>query len=136
LVVAGVGATALWLRTKPSGPLRENPAVAEKAPETALQIVPDNKADFLQRVGQSVLVEGRIERAGVNKTGTIRFLNFAGTHRGDLALVFFLKDAPAEFTPERLAGFVGKTVRVRGQISAFEGTPQLVVSSLSQLETL
>ncbi|MFZ4683939.1 MAG: serine/threonine-protein kinase [Terrimicrobiaceae bacterium] len=133
LVVAGAGASVFFLRNKPPS---EKPAVVEKAKETALPILPDNKADFLQRVGQSVLVEGRIERAGVNKTGTIRFLNFAGTHRGDLTLVFFVKDAPAEFTPDRLSGYIGKTVRVRGQISTFEGAPQLVVSSLSQLETL
>jgi len=136
LLVAGLGAAAFFLSPEPATPTAKKPDVVAPLKENVLSIVPENKADFLQRVGQSVLVQGSIERAGVNKTGTIRFLNFTGSHRGDLTLVFFLKDAPAEFTAERLSGYIGKTVRVRGQVSAYEGTPQLVVNSFDQIETL
>jgi DNA/RNA endonuclease YhcR with UshA esterase domain len=90
----------------------------------------------LAQVGKKVEVEGRIARDGVSKTGAIRFLNFEGTQRGDLTLVFFVKTNPEGYTQENLAAYIGKTVRVHGQVSLFEGAPQIVVNSFSQIEEL
>lgn len=86
--------------------------------------------------GKAVTVEGEIERTGVNKAGTIRFLNFMGTKRGGLTLVFFSERAPQDFTEERLSTYIGKKIRVRGTVSVYDGTPQIAIDSFSQIEVL
>jgi hypothetical protein len=97
---------------------------------------PKDSDAVLAQVGKKVEVEGRIERDGVSKTGAIRFLNFAGTKRGDLTLVFFVKANPEGYSKEALSAYIGKNVRVRGQVSLFEGSPQIVINSFSQIEEL
>ena len=65
-----------WLAGMMARPGEDRPAsaaVVEKAQETALQIGPDNRADFFQRVGQSVLVGGRIEGVGAIKPARFGF---------------------------------------------------------------
>jgi DNA/RNA endonuclease YhcR with UshA esterase domain len=93
-------------------------------------------AALIAQVGKPVVVEGEIERTGVNTAGTIRFLNFLGTHRGDLTLVFFAERAPADFTEDRIARYIGKKVRVNGMVTVYDGTPQIAIDSFSQIETL
>lgn len=143
-VVVAAGAFLVWFLHKPgTGPEATVPSPtapaspsspADAAPASVLN--PNDKTALLAQLGREVVVEGRLEREGVNKSGTIRFLNFAGTQRGDLTLVFFVKDAPADFTEARLTGYVGRSVRVRGTVSAYEGTPQIVIRSFDQIEIL
>lgn len=113
----------------PSTPAPSVPSAADSA-----RLTPEDKSAILASVGKKVEVEGVIGRDGVSKTGAIRFLNFANTQRGDLTLVFFVKDNPQGYTKEALATYIGKTVRVQGQVSLFEGTPQIVITSFSQIE--
>jgi tRNA A-37 threonylcarbamoyl transferase component Bud32 len=108
------------------------PAAAATGPTVAVT----DTAALLAQEGKRVVVEGEIERTGVNKAGTVRYLNFLGTRRGDLTLVFFTERASQEFTEERLSGFVGKTIRVNGTVRVYEGTPQIEIDSFSQIEML
>lgn len=78
-------------------------------------------------------MNGTISRAGENKSGTIRFLNFQGTHKGDLSLVFFRSDWK-EFDDTMFESYIGKRVRVTGRVSVFEGNPQLVIARESQIQ--
>jgi tRNA A-37 threonylcarbamoyl transferase component Bud32 len=113
----------------------EKPSVPPAAAaETSVPVT--DTAAFLAKDGKSVTVEGEIERTGVNKAGTIRFLNFLGTKRGGLTLVFFAERAPADFTEERLSSYIGKKIRVNGTVSVYDGTPQITVDSFAQIETL
>ncbi len=112
------------------------PPAPPAAPAEPLRLSPADSAAMLAQVGKKIEVEGRIARDGVSKSGAIRFLNFDGAQRGDLTLVFFVKANPEGYTKENLAEYIGKTVRVRGQVSLFEGTPQIVIGSLSQIEVL
>lgn len=109
---------------------------APKPAGGAARLNPADSAAVLALVGKQVEVEGRIGRDGVSKTGAIRFLNFEGTKRGDLTLVFFVKANPEGYTKEGLSTYIGKTVRVRGQVSLFEGAPQIVINSFSQIDEL
>lgn len=111
-------------------------AMTPKAPGGNGPLNPADTAAVLALVGKQVEVEGRIARDGVSKTGAIRFLNFEGTKRGDLTLVFFVKANPEGYTRDGLAAYIGKNVRVKGQISLFEGSPQIVINSFSQIEEL
>lgn len=117
---------------KPAKP----PAVATPAVSAVPAVPVTDTAALIAQVGKPVVVEGEIERTGVNKAGTIRFLNFLGTRRGDLTLVFFAERAPAEFTEDRIASYIGKKVRVNGMVTVYDGTPQITIDSFSQIETL
>jgi len=94
---------------------------------------PGDRADFLARVGKPLTIEGVIGRMGENKPGTIRYLNFEGGQRGDLALVFFLKNGNPAFSAERLGEFVGRRVRVFGTVTEFQGSPQIEIADLHQI---
>lgn len=136
-----VGAFLLGKKETPAKPVAAAPVSAatpapQAEPPTPLRLSPADSAAVLGQVGKKIEVEGRIARDGVSKSGAIRFLNFEGAQRGDLTLVFFVKANPEGYTKENLAEYIGKTVRVRGQVSLFEGTPQIVIGSLSQIETL
>jgi hypothetical protein len=141
-LAVAVAAAAFFLAGKkeapPAAPVAASPATAPSAatPAEPGRLSPSDTEAVLARVGKKVEIEGRIARDGVSKTGAIRFLNFEGTQRGDLTLVFFVKANPQGYTQEKLAAYIGKTVRVRGQVSLFEGDPQIVIGSLSQIEEL
>jgi tRNA A-37 threonylcarbamoyl transferase component Bud32 len=117
--------------SKPASKPVEAPAAAAV---TAIPVT--DTAAFIAKDGKAVTVEGEIERTGVNKAGTIRFLNFKDTKRGDLTLVFFSERAPQDFTEERLSEYIGKKIRVNGTVSVYDGTPQISVDSFAQIETL
>ncbi|CAN5598259.1 hypothetical protein BH09VER1_BH09VER1_20290 [soil metagenome] len=119
-------------------PVAAQPKPAEKTPDKTTTTVfsPIDKAALVAQSGKQVVVEGEIQRQGVTKTGSVRFLNFAGTQRGDLSLVFFTKGGPEDVTEPHLNEFIGKKVRVSGEISLYNGEPQLVIKSFSQIQSL
>lgn len=102
--------------------------------ETA-RIAAHEKTAFLAREGKPVVVEGVIERVSADKGGGFRRLIFEGTVEGDLTLVFFSTESPAELM-RQLSDYVGRKVRVTGKVIVQEGAPQIFVDSFSQLETL
>jgi hypothetical protein len=127
-----LAAVAFYFR--PTAQVEAEPkAPIPEAKAEMVKIAPGDTAAFLKNVGKTVEVEGRIVRSGVNRSETVRYLNFADSSRRDVALVFFIKDAPADFTQERLSEYVGKDVRVTGLVTIYDGTPQVVISNLSQL---
>ncbi len=155
LLVAGIVMAAVavfWMAQKPrpvlgaAPPAGEPPAAAPVAPVApvvaatieapAVAILPEDRPAFLARNGQEVTVEGLIERVGINKKGTIHYLNFEGTHPGDISLVFFIKDAPGLFTEEGLSRYIGRRLRATGRVSLYDGNPQIIIKSLDQLQTL
>jgi len=115
----------------------DKPAVGEPNSATATSDVPvfapTPKSDHLANVGREVIVEGIINRAGESRSGEVLYLNFNGTSRGDLSLVFFRRPGETEFTTENLARFVGKSIRVQGVISEYKGDPQMQIASLDQI---
>lgn len=112
------------------------PTAAAATPAAAPSVSVTDTAALIALAGKPVTVEGDIERTGVNKAGTIRFLNFMGTKRGDVTLVFFTERAPDEFTEEKLSAYIGKKVRVNGVVTVYQGTPQISIDSFSQIQTL
>jgi hypothetical protein len=91
---------------------------------------------LVAQANKPVVVEGEIQRQGVTKTGSVRFLNFAGTQRGDLSLVFFTKGGTEDVSEQHLNQYIGKKVRVSGEISLYNGEPQIVIKSFSQIQSL
>ncbi len=119
-------------------PVAAQPKPAEAVPTKPTPTVfsPTDKAGLIAQANKPVVVEGEIQRQGVTKTGSVRFLNFAGTQRGDLSLVFFTKGGAEDVSEAHLNQYIGKKVRVSGEITLYNGEPQLVIKSFSQIQSL
>jgi len=84
-------------------------------------------------VGKEVVVEGVVKRAGKGPNDGIRFLNFDGaTRTGFVAAIF--SGAFAGMDP--IEDYVGKTVRVRGDLEAFNEQVQIRVNDAAQIEVV
>jgi len=139
IIVAAVALAggSFWFVTSKRGTGAQVPAQAASVPPvTQKTMLPTDRAELLTQVGKRVAVEGRIERQGENKAGTIRFLNFAGATRSDLTLVFFVNRGGESFSPERLKSMVGQRVRVEGVVSEFQSNPQIEIDRLDQITVL
>ena len=113
---------------KPEEPAKPAEPAADKvfAP-TALEELKPMK-------GKKVIIEGPIVVQGENKSGSIRYLNFTAKFRESVSLTFFTSGADNKFTKEKLAEYVGKKVRVTGELGEFNGSLQIKVTSLDQLK--
>ena len=84
--------------------------------------------------GKVVTVEGPIVVQGENKGGTVRYLNFTTNFRQSVSLTFFASAGDGEFTKEKLAEFVGKKIRVNGELTEYNGSLQIKMTSLDQIK--
>lgn len=112
-----------------SNPLRPAPQPA-RAEEGVLE--PHDLTQFQQKMGQEVTLVGQVMLTGENKTGTVRYLNFDQDYKKAVALVFFLNQIEAPI--EKLQTYVGKEVRVTGEVGEHKGTYQIVIKDWSQIE--
>jgi len=85
---------------------------------------------------ETVTVEGKIERQGESKNGTVRFLDFKKDYREGFVLVFFTWKGDGKFTKEKLADYLGKKVRATGKLTEYGSTMQIEVESLDQLKVV
>ena len=86
--------------------------------------------------GRKIVLEGKIATSGANKTDSIRYLNFTKNFRESVSLVFFANSGGGAFTKEKLAEFVGKTVRVGGTLTEYNNALQIRVDSLDQVKVV
>jgi DNA/RNA endonuclease YhcR with UshA esterase domain len=86
-----------------------------------------------EKIGQVVAVEGIVVKAGENRTGTIRYLNFTQNYKESISLVFFASKAPEEFTKEKLEAWLNKKVRATGKVSEFNGQLQITIEKWDQV---
>ena len=133
VVLAALAAVGIvYLKSRPDAQTVSPPPVPSASPaEEPGTIEAGSRDQILALLGKPVVVEGTISRAGVNKTGTIRFLNFQGGSRGDLALVFFAGEG--DFSAAQLEAYVGKRVRVSGIVTAYQGNPQIEIRNWAQI---
>ncbi len=89
---------------------------------------------LLRAVGTEIEVHGVVSRVG--SSASMAFVNFAGCARGDFVVVARLKAfrAPKNAPPiPWLEEFIGKTVRVKGEIATYQGAPQIVLTNPEQI---
>lgn len=113
---------------KPAEPEKPAEIVAEKV------FAPTALDELKPLKGKKVIIEGPIVVQGENKTGTIRYLNFTTNYRLSVSLAFFTSATETPFTKEKLAEFVGKKVRVTGELGEFNGSLQIKIAALDQLK--
>lgn len=99
--------------------------------DEGLPVVSWEEADSV--VGRTALVVGRVVRVG--HTRRVHFLNFDSRRRDVFSVVVF-DDALNKFQPSLEALYENKIIRVRGQVSRYRDTPQIVVSSPAQISVL
>lgn len=114
----------------------EKQAVEEPVKETESNVDPLDLNQLHKKNGAVVIVEGTLMDYGENRTGTLRYLNFSESYRNSLALVFPVKGNEENFSKEKLETYVGKKVRVKGELSEFQGRPQMVIESDQTIEIL
>ncbi len=84
-------------------------------------------------INQFVTVEGTIVRT--HNSGKACFLNFHPDYRRYLSLVIFASDFPRfPASPEKY--YLNKKVRVKGRIKLYQGRPEIILSSPSQIVIL
>ena len=83
-------------------------------------------------------MQGRVAKAYVARSGKVARIEFAGVGRDGFAAVYFpggdLFRAVAAKFGEGGADLVGKTVRVTGPVTTYQGGPQVIVTSPDQIE--
>ncbi|NOZ49758.1 MAG: hypothetical protein GXP37_06870 [Chloroflexi bacterium] len=84
-------------------------------------------------VGAEVTVEGVIVRT--YDSGKVTFLNFSDDYRNTLTLVIFAANYKRYPDPPA-SSFLHHTVRVRGTVKLYEGAPEIVIESPSQIEII
>ena len=83
-------------------------------------------------IGKTKTVEGTIVRTYRSSTSTI-FLNFHDPYQGYFYAVIFASDLKSfRFKPEEF--YRGKEVRISGLIKLYQGSPEIIVESPSQIE--
>lgn len=92
------------------------------------------------KIGQRVTVSGMITRFGRTRDGSRLFLNFSNDFFRTLSLVFVVSRSP-EFTQQNVEAFVGKRVRVSGEVLGYQPPSgglrlQMELGSLSELEVI
>ena len=63
-------------------------------------------------------------------------MNFTDNFRLSVSLTFFANAGDGKFTKEKLAEFVGKKVRVTGELTEFNGMLQIKMTSIEQLKVV
>jgi DNA/RNA endonuclease YhcR with UshA esterase domain len=107
-------------------------ATAAETPEEP--VVSATDASMLaDHVGKMVLVEGVVKRAGRGPSDGVRFLNFDGSGRtGFVAAIF-----PSAYSGiDPVEDYVGKTVRVSGELETYKEKLQIKVTDAAQIQVV
>ena len=86
--------------------------------------------DAAKYYGQVQTVEGTIVLT--KNTGRVCFLNFSENWRVDFTAVIFASDF-AKFPPNPESYYKGRRVRVTGKIQEYQGKPEIILNSQSQI---
>jgi DNA/RNA endonuclease YhcR with UshA esterase domain len=94
-----------------------------------------NVVSYLQAAnyaGQSKIVEGKIVRTYASSKGTV-FLDFHDPYQGYFQVTIFASDVK-NFPFSPVSFYLNKEVRVTGTIEMYQGAPEIIVHSPSQIE--
>jgi RecG-like helicase len=131
--IIGAGARA---EEKPATTASPTQPAALPAPAEGKVFSPTELEALKVAKGQKIVLQGKVSATGENRSGSIRYLNFTQNFRESVSLVFFAKDGGGTFTKEKLAAFVGKTVRVNGTLTEYNGSLQIRMESLDQIKVV
>lgn len=118
-------------------PLAKIPA--PNVPETLPGIIKaSDDAAIRAAIGKNVTIHGRISNVGATNTGSVNFINFEGSARGNFVCIVkkdYLKSV-AEPHGGTLQTLVGKTVEVKGELFLYKETPEIELRSATAIRVL
>ena len=89
-------------------------------------------------IGRNVTVRGKISQIGATKTGSMTFINFEGSERGNFVVI--LKKDHLERVAGAFGGDIksiqGKTVEVRGELILYKETPEIELRSENEIRVI
>ena len=94
-------------------------------------VIPWNEAD--KHYGEYAIVEGTI--VATYNSGKACFLNFHPDYKRYFSAVIFKADFP-QFPPDPEDYYYGKKVRVRGIIKEYQGKPEIILKTPTQIEVV
>ncbi len=106
---------------------------AEASPLETIQS--SDVAKLLEMVGAQVIVEGVVQRIGKDDASGIHFLNFSES-RGGFVVVIFPKSLPAFEGIDIQTAYRGQLVRVEGRLSLYEGQPQIILKTPTEIRVV
>ncbi len=99
-------------------------------------VVAATETETIRRmVGRVITVRGRIDRVGATPSGSIYFLNFEGTRRGEFVAIVRADfvDTMERALDGRLEGLAGREVLVSGVVTMYRDIPQIELTEATQL---
>lgn len=109
----------------------------EVAPEAGrFEIAASDEERLQSAIGLPVTVRGVVDRVWENADGSLVFLNFVGVEHRDFSAVILQDPGEGTFSRRALDGLGGREVAVTGTLSAFHGSPQIVVAAAEQIRAL
>ena len=78
-------------------------------------------------IGKNATVRGKVSQVGGTKTGSVTFINFEGSPRGNFVVIVKKDFLPAVESAlgEKASSLVGKTVEVRGELILYQEVPEI-----------
>ncbi|WP_288929241.1 OB-fold nucleic acid binding domain-containing protein [uncultured Maritimibacter sp.] len=87
--------------------------------------------DAVENVGFTVTVEGVVSQVSISRKGTV-YINFGGWYPNHVFQGVIFNDDARNFSNVR--DLEGQTVTIRGRIKMYNGKPEIIVDSPSQIQ--
>lgn len=103
-----------------------------------MAVSPFDLAALDRLVGQEVVLEAKVLRAGESRSGKTRYLNFAMNPGESAALAFQSspKGNGSQFTLAGLKAYQGKTIKAVGKLTKLHGQHLLFIQTAGQMELI
>lgn len=101
-------------------------------------IAANDDAAIRAAIGKNVTIKGKVSQVGATKTGSMTFINFEGSARGNFVLVLkkdYLARVAGAFGGD-IKNLQGKTVEVRGELILYRETPEIELRSETEIRVL
>lgn len=104
-------------------------------PET---VAPDDLAALKAHLGQVVEIKATVTGVGQSPTGNVLFVNFVKKAHAGVTAVYFTSGGRAGNVKslDELKPFVGKTVTIKGELTAYKDDVQMVLQSVEDLHAV
>ncbi|MEK0451214.1 MAG: Endonuclease/Exonuclease/phosphatase family [Verrucomicrobiota bacterium] len=89
-------------------------------------------------IGKNVTIQGRVSNVGATATGSMNFINFEGSARGNFVCIVKKDHLTSVAEPHggTLQTLVGKNIEVRGELILYKTTPEIELRSPAGLRVL
>ncbi len=118
----------------------DKPAAAkpeEKADDKG-EAIPADATDKIKAMeGKEAAIVGKVSAFRVSGSGKVGTISFGNIGRGAFTVAIFSRSFDKwEGGPEGIKKYEGKTIRVEGKVSLYQGNPQIIVNVPSQIKVL